>query len=146
MCGSVGRRRNKIKAIQRSLDGLFLFQLLQDPFAVDDCGDEDFVLLESINDSIAVGQQLADILVIEFRDLAAGTWELLEQSGLLDDVFDHDGCVGRRIFGDGLKVLERAARPDYSVSHRLRRISTSCCDRVPLRRASSKPRRTLSRT
>jgi hypothetical protein len=75
-------------------------RLLQNPFAVDDCRDEGFVLLESINNSITVGQQLADVLVIEFRDLAAGTRELREQSGLLGDVFDHDGCVGRRIFGD----------------------------------------------
>jgi hypothetical protein len=99
----------------------FFFQLLQDPFAVDYCSDEDFVLLESVNDPLAVGQQLADILIIEFRDLAAGTRELRELSGLLDDVLDHDGCVGRRIFGDvfgdGLQVLERTARPDYSVSH-----------------------------
>ena len=30
-------------------------------------------------------------------------------------------------------------RPDYSVSHLLKRFSTSSCDRVPLARASSMP-------
>ena len=48
----------------------------------------------------------------------------------------------RRCFRD----LGERARPIYSVSHLLRRVSTSSWDREPLFRTSSRPRRTLSRT
>src|SRR5712692_7340364 len=77
-------------------------------------------------------------------------WEAGEGLGLIDNAPDNDARVSRRILGDvagdSLEILESASRPDYSVSHLLRRASTSSCVIVPFTRASSRPRRTLSRT
>ena len=49
-------------------------------------------------------------------------------------------------FSNRFEVLYRAPRPDYSMSHLLRRASTSSWGRVPFVRGSSTPRRTLSST
>src|ERR1700733_14924716 len=97
--------------------------------------------------AIAGRHQFADILVVEFRDLAPGARKLRQHPGLVDNLFDHDACVGGRlgsnVVGDGVDILKRAPRPGYSVSHLLRRVSTSARESVPLTGASSSPRRTL---
>src|SRR5690349_7083299 len=54
--------------------------------------------------------------------------------------------VGGNVGGDRFHVGEGTGRPDYSVSHWLKRFSTSSCESVPCFRASSTPWRTLSRT
>ncbi len=57
-------------------------------------------------------------------------------SGLIDDVSDDSFCVGWGILGDifsyDFEVVQSALRPNYSVSHLLRRDSASSCEMVPL--------------
>jgi hypothetical protein len=45
--------------------------LLQDPLAVDHGGNHDLLLQHAIDDAIAVYDQLADALIVEFRNLPA---------------------------------------------------------------------------
>ncbi len=44
--------------------------LLENPFAVDHCGDDYFHLLHGIDYAIAVGQQFTNVIIVELRDFA----------------------------------------------------------------------------
>ena len=103
-----------------------------------------------INDAIAVNDQFAKAFVVELRHFSTGPWKLCQHPGPAHNFLDDDASEGERvsgnIFSDGLEIAKSALGLTYSVSHLLRRASTSSWDRVPLARASSKPRRTLPRT
>src|SRR5207245_5941458 len=74
--------------------------LLQNTLAVDDSRNDHLVLLQSINDPLAIRKHFPNVLIIEFRDPAAGTWEAGEGLGLIDNAPDNNAGISGRIFGD----------------------------------------------
>src|ERR1022692_4690957 len=124
--------------------------LLQNSLAVDHCNDQRLIRLQSIDNPVAVDDQFAYVLIVKLRHFAACLRKARQYPRLINNALENNARIGRRIGGNvvdnGIQVPGSAARPDYSVSHLLKRFSTSSCERVPLTRASSKPRRTLSRT
>jgi hypothetical protein len=65
------------------------------PFSVDYGRDDYLRGLHAINNPIAVGDQLADVLVLELWHLASGKRELLERPRELDDTSHHQTRIER---------------------------------------------------
>ncbi len=63
-------------------------------------GCDENIFLQSIDDPIAINDQLSDILVIEFRNFGARFWELRQHSGLVDDFLHNSAGVGGRVSGE----------------------------------------------
>jgi hypothetical protein len=59
------------------------------PFSVDYGPDDYLRRLHVIDDPIAVGDQLAQVFVVEFRHLASCTWEFLKRTREFDDSSHH---------------------------------------------------------
>ena len=74
--------------------------LKQDAFTVNDRRNEDFFLLQLIDDAIAVGNQFSDIFIVKFWDLATGAREMNERLYLVEDGSDNCAGVSGRIFCD----------------------------------------------
>ncbi len=69
--------------------------LLQNTLAVDDSRNDHLVLLQSINDPVVIRKHFPNVLIIEFREPAAGTWEAREGLGLIDNAPDNNaGLTG----------------------------------------------------
>lgn len=62
-------------------------ELLKDPLAVDDGGNHNRLVLQSIDNAIAIDNQLSDILVIEFRNLAPGPGKFRQRLNLCTTFF-----------------------------------------------------------
>ena len=77
---------------------------------MNDGGNHDFIVLHSIDDSIAVCMQFTDGLVIEFGNFAAGSRKACEGPGEMDDILNNDAGIGWRVggyvVGDGCEVME----------------------------------------
>src|SRR6266436_2700398 len=75
-------------------------------------GDQDFLLLDSVDNPTTVGDQLSSILVVELRNFSPRPRELRQHSGLLDDVLHDRTSVSRRVVGDiggyGFQILVSA--------------------------------------
>src|SRR5579862_2480055 len=118
--------------------------------AVDYGRNGNLMRFDMVDNTIAVNDPFADLFVVEFRNLAAGHRKLCERLGCRDNFSNHGISIERRICSDidcnRFNIRDSARRPDYSVSHWLRRFSTSSCEIVPCCSASSSPWRTLSST
>src|SRR6266566_5369105 len=71
--------------------------LLENPFAVDHCGDDYFRLLHGINYAIAVGQEFTNVIIVELRDFAPAMREARQYLGLIDNSSNDDGSVSCRV-------------------------------------------------
>src|SRR5207245_2508750 len=93
--------------------------------------------LNSVDHTVAIGQQFPNVFVIELRDFSPEAWESRQHLRLVDDGSNHPGRVCGRIlsdvFSNRFEVLYRAPRPDYSMSHLLRRASTSSWGKSAIR-------------
>ncbi len=103
--------------------------LLQNSFPVNHCRDYDLIFLQTIDDSVAVDDQFTDVLIVEFGDFTPGTWKPRQGFHLVHDLLSDNSGIGGRIggyvLGDSLEILKSTPGPSYSVSHLLRRVSTS---------------------
>jgi hypothetical protein len=77
---------------------------------MNDSNDEDFVVLNAVDDPIAVDELFADFLITKLWHYASGIWERLKLACNVEDFVDYSPCVGRRItvdvFGYGINVIE----------------------------------------
>lgn len=75
--------RFTLTSTDRAVKGLYLrkrrfrFLLLKDPFAVDNRSNRNCLVLKPVDDAVAVGHQLTDVLIVEFRDFAPRMWKSL---------------------------------------------------------------------
>jgi hypothetical protein len=60
---------------------------------MDHSGNHNLALLQSIDDPIAVDEQLAYIFVVKLRDLPAGTRKERQRLGLVHNFLDDNACV-----------------------------------------------------
>ena len=88
--------------------------LLQQTFAVNYGGYEHLIFLDLIDDTIAIGEYLAHVLVLKFRDPASGTRELRERLRSADDRSHNNRCVGRRVLCNVLSFEIATARRDQT--------------------------------
>ncbi len=51
------------------------YRLLHNALAMNYCSNHNLITLQPVDDAVTLGNQLADVLVIEFRNLTAGAWE-----------------------------------------------------------------------
>ena len=72
--------------------------------------DENFVVLDAVDDPIAVNELLTDVLIIKLWHDASGTRKRLEHARGVEDLVDYGPRVGRRVtvdvFGYGINVIE----------------------------------------
>ena len=77
---------------------------------MDHGSDRNFVLLDSVDHSIAIDDQFADTLVIEFWDFSSGLGKLGENPDLvqdfLNDIARMSRGVGCNILSDPLQIVE----------------------------------------
>src|SRR5438045_500199 len=103
-----------------------------------------------IDKAVTVHDHLTNVLVVELRNSPTASWEFCQVPRTVHQISDHCGGICWRVFRnereDCLQIVDSRLRPGYSESHLLKRDSTSSWEIVPFVRASSRPRRTLSRT
>ena len=85
-------------------------QRLQKPSAMNYGNDEDFIVLDPLDDPIAVYKVFANVLIIKLWNDASGVRERFELAGSIEDLVDYGPCIGRRItvdvIGYGINVIE----------------------------------------
>lgn len=78
---------------------------------MNDGNDEHVVAADTIDEPIAVDEALADRVVSELGNDAAGVREALERACRIADLVDHGPSVGGRVaadvFGNGVDIIER---------------------------------------
>ena len=74
-------------------------QRLQKPSAMDDSNNEDFVVLDAVDNPIAVDEEFTDLIIIKLWPDASGIRKCLELARRIEDLVDYCPCVGWRITG-----------------------------------------------
>jgi hypothetical protein len=74
-----------------------VFPYSKDTFSVDYRSDHNFVFLHLINDAVAVDDQLADVLIVEFGNFAPRARKLPWHLCSVYDLVDDNARLGRRI-------------------------------------------------
>ena len=76
---------------------------------MDDRGNENFFLLNSINYTVAVSDKLPDVLVVELRNFSPRSWKSRQSFRALDYRSHNTGSVCGRIlsnvFSNGFEIL-----------------------------------------
>ncbi len=72
--------------------------------------DENFVVMDAVDDPIAVDEVLANFLIIKLWHDTSGVRERLEHARSVEDLVNYGPRVGWRVtvnvFGNGLNVIE----------------------------------------
>ena len=77
---------------------------------MNDSNDKDFVVLDAVDDPIAVDELFTDFRITKLWHDASGIWERLKLARNVEDLVNYSPCVGRRItvdvFSYGINVIE----------------------------------------
>jgi hypothetical protein len=70
------------------------FPLLQNPLSVYHRDDQRLVILQAIDNPVAVDDELAYVLIVKFRHLVTRTWKACQNPRLIHNVLENNGSVG----------------------------------------------------
>ena len=77
---------------------------------MNDSNDEDFLVLDAVDDPIAVDKVFTEFLITKLWYDASGIWERRKLAHNVEDLVDYSPCLGRRITIDilsyGINVIE----------------------------------------
>jgi hypothetical protein len=80
---------------------------------VDHRDDQGLVLLQSVNNAVAIGDEFAYVLIVKFRHFAARLRKARQNPCLVHNVFENNagvgGGIGGNVVGDGIKILGGAS-------------------------------------
>ena len=67
---------------------------------MDDGCDHNFIFLQPVDDSVAVDDHFANVLIVEFWNLMPGARKLCQHPGLIHNFLEDDCSVSGRVGGD----------------------------------------------
>src|SRR5215831_1710214 len=122
----------------------------QKPSAMNDGSNRDGIVLDTIDQPIAVNEALSDSCLCQLWHHASQKGKLPYLASRLQNFLDHRlrvRCgISRNIARNGFYICHGLGRPNYLVVHGRKRCSTSACVNVPCVSATSRPRWIFSST